>query len=129
MIVWIDETTFKRDTEENPEGVFVLQFGTDWCKNCELVSPLIEELAEKYKDEADLKIGFVDADGELEFVEEQNIASIPTTAIYVGDKVVERIVGAHPIKTYEDAIRKHYFKEGNEIERNRIAEPEPIDFD
>ncbi len=70
-------------TSEKP--VFV-DFWATWCGPCQMVSPIVEELAKEYED----KVNFVkvDVDQNKELASKYNILSIPTLAIFLNGQVV-----------------------------------------
>ncbi len=129
MAVWLDESSFVREVEENPESIFVIQYCTDWCTNCALVTPILDELEETYKDNENVYFAYVDVDSELELAEKHNIASIPSTCIYRGETVLERIVGAHSKDVYKNAIQKSLLDDDRELNIDEDAKTCETDID
>ncbi len=80
----------------------VVDFWADWCAPCRTVKPILEKLAEKYKN----KIAFyrIDADTCPNIVSTYQILSIPTLVIYYQGNSFERLVGANNISEYERFI-------------------------
>lgn len=80
----------------------VVDFWADWCTPCRTVKPILEKLAEKYKN----KISFyrIDADTCPNIVSTYQISSIPTLVIYYQGNSVERLVGVNNISEYERFI-------------------------
>lgn len=97
------ESDFMESLSEKPEKVTVLHFGTNWCKNCERIEPILKELKEKYVDK-DVEFEFVDVEEQIEFCEESKVFSIPTTCVLRGDTIVERIIGCHDDDVYFKAV-------------------------
>ncbi len=108
--------TQKLTTEEFKEKVFnydessewsfkgdkpaIIDFYADWCGPCKMVSPILEELSEEYKDQVD--IYKVDTDSEQELAGAFGIQSIPSILfIPVNDKP-QMAAGALP----KDQIQK-----------------------
>ncbi len=87
------------------EGVVVIDFYAEWCMPCLMMAPIIEELAEKFKD----KISFakLNIDDNSEIAQEYSVMSIPTLIIFKDGKEVERIVGSLPQDLLEEKIGKH----------------------
>lgn len=63
----------------------IIDFYADWCGPCKMVSPILEELSEEYKDQVD--VYKVDTDAEQELAGAFGIQSIPSILfIPVNDK-------------------------------------------
>lgn len=76
----------------------VLYFTAEWCKPCEKVKPIVEQLN---RDQITARFFMIDADSETEMVEDFGIKSIPTFVLIEDNKEVGRINGA---KTREELI-------------------------
>ena len=90
----------------NASGAVLVDFWASWCGPCQMVSPIVDELAEEYKGK--LKVGKVNVDEESEIASNFAIVSIPTVILFKNGKVEERLVGAYPKRVlYEDIIDNH----------------------
>jgi thioredoxin 1 len=69
----------------------ILYFTADWCKPCEKVKPIVEELN---RESADVKFIMVDADSEIELVQSFEIRSIPTFIVLKDGVEIKRVSGA-----------------------------------
>ena len=69
----------------------VLNFWASWCGPCQMVLPIIEELAGEVKD---AKICKVNVDEQPELAKEYRVMSIPTLMVFRDGKPVKREVGA-----------------------------------
>ena len=58
-----------------------------------MVSPILDEVAEE---RADIKVGKVNVDEQMELAREFNVVSIPTLVVVKDGKVVNQSVGAKP---------------------------------
>lgn len=76
----------------------VLYFTAEWCKPCEKVRPVVEQLN---RDQITARFFMIDADSETEMVEDFGVRSIPTFILIEDNKEVGRINGA---KTREELI-------------------------
>lgn len=76
----------------------VLYFTAEWCKPCEKVKPIVEQLNH---DQITARFFMIDADSETEMVEDFGVRSIPTFILIEDNKEVGRIHGA---KTREELI-------------------------
>ena len=93
------------DAEVTNSNVPVLvDFWAPWCGPCQMLGPIIEEVAEEYQGKA--KVCKVNVDEESELAAQNAIVSIPTVIIFNNGKAVERIVGAHSFDDYADLLDK-----------------------
>ncbi|MEX0994961.1 MAG: thioredoxin [Balneolaceae bacterium] len=91
-IEFTDEN-FINEVEEADTPVLV-DFWAEWCGPCQMVGPIVEELAGEY--EGQVKIGKVDVDSNPEISVKYGIRSIPSLLIFKNGEVVDQIVGAVP---------------------------------
>jgi len=69
----------------------LVDFYADWCGPCQQAGPVIEELAEEYKDK--MLIGKVNVDESHNTSGKYGIMSIPTMVVFKDGKEVERVSG------------------------------------
>jgi len=69
----------------------LVDFFASWCGPCQIMSPVIEELAKEFKDKAD--IYKVDIDKEHELANQYQVMSIPTIFIFKDGKVTNQFSG------------------------------------
>lgn len=93
------------------DKLVVVDFWAEWCAACQTIKPMLEKLAEKYKD----KIAFyrVNADACPNIVATYQITSLPTVVIYYQSNSVERLVGATKISDYERFIENAIIRLNN----------------
>ncbi|HAQ37363.1 MAG TPA: thioredoxin [Saprospiraceae bacterium] len=84
------------------EGVAVVDFWALWCGPCKAISPIIEEMAEKYAGK--VKVGKVDVDNNSQVSLKYSIRSIPTVLFFKNGEVVDKHVGSAPKSTYFDKV-------------------------
>jgi thioredoxin 1 len=90
MAVEINDSNFE---ELSAKGQLMLvDFGAQWCGPCKAVSPIVDELSDKYGSEA--VIGKVDIDESPDLCEKFGIRNIPTILFIRDGEVVDKIVGA-----------------------------------
>jgi thioredoxin 1 len=90
MAVEINDSNFE---ELSAKGQLMLvDFGAQWCGPCKAVSPIVDELSDKYGSEA--VIGKVDIDESPDLCEKFGIRNIPTILFIRDGEVVGKIVGA-----------------------------------
>lgn len=98
------------DYEKNPSAwkylgdkPAVIDFYATWCGPCKAVSPIMEELAEEYKDR--IYIYKVDTEQEQELSALFGIRSIPSVLFIPMDGAPQMSVGAMPKSGFEKAIQ------------------------
>ena len=89
----------------NEQGVMFVDFWAPWCSPCRMVAPIIDQLAEEFKDQA--VVGKLNIDEHEEAAVRFGVASIPTMIVFKDGREVERIVGARPRPQLAELIRKH----------------------
>jgi thioredoxin 1 len=100
--VHLNKTDFDQKVAK---GISLIDFWATWCGPCRMAGPVIDELAEKYKDK--LLIGKVDVDKESELAEKYGVMSIPTVVLLKDGKEVDRVVGFVGEEGYKELIEKH----------------------
>lgn len=82
----------------------IIDFYADWCGPCKMVAPVLEELAEQYKDE--LVIYKVNTEKEMELSSVFGIQSIPTFLFIPQDGDPMMQPGAFPKKVFQQVIEE-----------------------
>ena len=80
----------------------VLDFGATWCGPCQMVAPIIDELAKEY--EGKVVIGKCDVDQDQDLPGRFGVRNIPTIIFVKGGEVVEKKVGAQSKDTLKKSI-------------------------
>ncbi len=102
LVSYIQESEF--DTLLNEEKVVVVDFTATWCGPCRLIAPLMEQLAQEYKDRA--KVVKVDVDNNKPMFKKFGLRSIPAVLIFQDAELVETIVGVSPYEQFSSAVLK-----------------------
>ncbi len=84
------------------EGVAVVDFWALWCGPCKMISPIIDEMAEKYAGK--VKVGKVDVDNNSQVSLKYAIRSIPTVLFFKNGEVVDKHVGTAPKSQFFDKV-------------------------
>lgn len=87
--------------EEKP---CVIDFYANWCQPCKMVSPILEELSNKYKE--DINFFKVDIEEEDDLVSMYSIRSIPTFVFIFSNGEVEIIIGAPTKEKLEEKLKE-----------------------
>ncbi len=95
---------FENNKEWNYKGDLpcLIDFYADWCGPCKMVAPILEELAEEYKDK--INIYKVDTEAEQELAAIFGIRSIPSLLFCPAEGAPQMAMGALPKDTFKKAI-------------------------
>jgi len=104
MEIKLTNENFKKEILESNLPALV-DFWAPWCGPCNMVAPIIEEIAKEY--EGKLKVGKLNVDEAPETASQYNVMGIPTLILFKNGKVVEQMVGAAPKKYIEEKIKPH----------------------
>ncbi|MCK4859506.1 MAG: thioredoxin [Candidatus Omnitrophica bacterium] len=80
----------------------VVDCWAEWCGPCQMVHPVIESLAKKYKGE--ITFGKLNIEENKEIASRFGIMSIPTLLVFKDGKNVDSIIGAMPEKLLEEKL-------------------------
>lgn len=76
----------------NEKKIVLLDFYADWCGPCQMIAPIVAEIASERED---LFVGKINVDNEPELVSAFNIVSIPLLVVMKNGQVVNKILGYH----------------------------------
>jgi len=99
----LTQTNFRHEVLGNGKPILV-EFKADWSGTCDIMSPIIEEIAALYADR--LTIGFIDTDNNGDLVEEYGVNHLPTFIFFKKGQAVDYIVGAVPKPVMTEKIEK-----------------------
>lgn len=89
-VLKISKENFEEEVLKEEKTVLI-DFYADWCGPCQMMSPIIDEIAEEK--EGSLKVGKVNVDENQELAMEYGVMSIPTIVILKDGKVKTTFVG------------------------------------
>jgi thioredoxin 1 len=94
--VVVTDADFAEEIEKH-EGLALVDFWATWCGPCQIIAPVVEQLAEEY--EGKLKVAKLDVDSNQQTAFKFGVRSIPSILLFKGGEHVDTVVGAVP-KTY-----------------------------
>ncbi|MGI6423081.1 MAG: thioredoxin [Candidatus Dojkabacteria bacterium] len=104
MLIQLTDSNFKEEVLDS-KGLILVDFWAEWCGPCQMLGPIIEEVAEEVKDRA--KVGKMNVDQEREFPAQFSIMSIPTVILFKDGEIVETLIGLQDKSAYISVIEKH----------------------
>lgn len=102
MVVKITDESIKEVLKT--DKLVVIDFYADWCNPCKVVSPIIEEISELYKDE--IIVGKLDVDNNDDSALEYEVRSIPLIVFIKNNKILDKIIGVVPKEIFIDKVNK-----------------------
>lgn len=87
----LTENNFDENVK-NADMPVLIDFWATWCGPCQMMAPIVSEIAESYGDR--LIVGKVDIDENLELAKSYKVRSIPTFVIFVNGEEKARKIGA-----------------------------------
>lgn len=90
MAIELTDKNFEQEVIKSDKAVLV-DFWASWCGPCQMMGPIIEELAKEMEGKA--KIGKLEVDSNPETAEKYEIMSLPSLKIFKGGKAVKEFSG------------------------------------
>jgi len=103
-VIEITDSSFENEVAQSDIPVLV-DFWAEWCGPCRMIAPIIEELADEYKDK--VKFGKIDTDKNRDVPVKFDIQAIPTIILFNKGQIAHKFVGLtskDDFKTELDAL-------------------------
>lgn len=96
----ITDANFETEVLKNKKPTLV-DFWAPWCGPCQMMGPIITEVAKDMSGKA--TIGKLNVDENQATAEKYNVSSIPTIIFFKNGEEVERMIG---VRSKEDLVKK-----------------------
>lgn len=101
MEIVLNNDNFNKEVLESDKLVLV-DFWATWCGPCQMIAPVVEQIAKEHSDK--LKVGKVNVDDNQELAIKYGVMSIPTLMFFKGGNLVNTVVGFHSKSELEEII-------------------------
>lgn len=91
-VIKINNENFESEVLNSNKTV-LLDFYTDWCGPCQMVAPVLAQIAEERED---IVVGKINVDEETQLALKFGVESIPMLAVIKDGKLVSKSVGFRP---------------------------------
>ena len=88
----ITKDSFQSEVVQSDKPM-LLDFWASWCGPCQMVSPIIDEIANEHPE---IKVCKINVDEQPELAAAFQVMSIPTLVVMKNGQVVKRTMGAQP---------------------------------
>ena len=89
----VTDASFEQDVLQAPVPVLV-DFWAAWCGPCRMIGPIVEELAEEYKDR--VRVAKMNVDDNAGTPAQYGVRGIPALLFFKNGELVDQIIGAVP---------------------------------
>ena len=89
-VIRLTKENFQAEVMQADKPVLI-DFYADWCGPCQMVSPIVDEIA---SERSDIKVCKVNVDEQMELAQSFGVSSIPTLVVMQDGKVTQQVVPA-----------------------------------
>ncbi len=100
----VTDDTFTAMVEQS-RGLVLVDFWATWCGPCQMIAPILDQLAGQYAGR--VRIYKLDTDANQKTAFKFNIRSIPAVLFFKDGKHVDTVIGAVPRQALEARIEQH----------------------
>jgi thioredoxin 1 len=103
MEIVFADNNFEQEVVKSELPVLV-DFWAPWCGPCQMMGPIIEELAKEFSGK--VKVGKLNVDENSATAQKYSIMSIPSLKIFKGGQVVKEFIGVQSKETLKEELEK-----------------------
>mgnify|MGYP000943833980 FL=1 len=103
MILHVTDDSFETDILKADKPTLV-DFWATWCGPCRALGPIIEEVADQFKNQ--VKVSKINIDENPKVTAQYGVMSIPTLILFKEGKPLDRLVGLVPKERLEEFVKK-----------------------
>ena len=100
--ITITNENFENEVLKSDKPVLV-DFWASWCGPCQMLGPVIAELAEKHPE---IKVGKCNVDEQMDLANQFGIMSIPFVAYFKNGNMEKSSLGFQPLEAWEEFIKE-----------------------
>lgn len=100
-VMTINQENFSTEVLQ-ANGPVLVDFWASWCGPCRMMSPILDQLAQKYPE---LRIGKVNVDEQSELATRFQVMSIPMLVLFRNGQAVTSAVGVRPLEELERVLQ------------------------
>lgn len=101
----VEELTKKEFYEFIQDGTVLIDFFAEWCMPCVMMSPIVDEIAEKFGGK--LKVGKINVEDNQEIAGIYSVSSIPNFVLFRDGEVIDQFIGSMSSEDLEDKIKSY----------------------
>ena len=106
MVKEVNDANFEKEViEKSKEIPVVVDFWASWCGPCLMLGPILEKVAEQFKDK--LILAKISVEHNQKIPQQYGIMSIPAVKMFKDSKVVDEFIGAIPEQQIKQWIDKN----------------------
>lgn len=102
-VIILDDKNFEQEVMKSDQPVLVDMYSS-WCPPCQLMHPIMDEIAEKFSGK--IKVGKLNVEENREIPSLYKVEAIPALFIFQQGEIIDKMVGAVPIEVLEEKISK-----------------------
>ena len=100
----VSEISKKEFDQEIKSGFVLVDFYAEWCMPCVMMSPILDDLSQKFKGK--VKFVKINIDDNQNLAEKFNIVSIPNFILFKDGKQTAQFIGAVSEEEFEKRLGK-----------------------